>query len=174
MPYIGLPFEYDTILTFAECAITAGKGWRIGAYFAQVAKDAYATIHFHTPAGKKTLYQFSSISKTGGELGITLVEGGTYSGGSPLVPWNLNRNYKTRVCLLSDVSYGTSPTTTISGGVSAPANNIGGTSGGNSKPGGSSEGGFIYLAPDEDYTLKVTSLGDTTNINALFTIGVDI
>jgi hypothetical protein len=174
MPYVNLPFEYDTTLTFAECTITAGKGWRIGKFFSGITKDAYATIHFHTPANKKTLYQFSSIGKTGGEVGITLVEGGTYSGGSALLPWNMNRRYKDSVCDLTDIEYGTSPTTTISGGIEAPPNYLGGAAQGNQKPGGSSEGGFLYLDADTDYTLKLTSLSDTTNINALFNIGVGI
>lgn len=172
--YVALPFQYETAISFPDCTVLAGKAWRIGGYFPNVAVGEYVTLHFHTPADKRTLYQFSQIGKTGGDIGITLIEGGTYTNGSGIAPWNLNRHYRDGVCLLTDVFSGVSPTTTISGGIVAPLNYVGGQAQGNQKPGGSSEGGFVCLEGDTDYTLKISTLTEVTTINALVNIDVDV
>lgn len=33
MPYIELPFKYQTSIPYQDTVIVAGKGWRIGSYF---------------------------------------------------------------------------------------------------------------------------------------------
>lgn len=84
MSYASAGFEHMTMIPFASEVVLVGKGWRIGNYFAAVTSGNYASISFHTPANMKTIYNFAETGKTGGEVGLTLIEGGTITGGTTL------------------------------------------------------------------------------------------
>ena len=82
MAYIPYQFEKTTCAMVADEFLIAGKVWRIGRYFSAIPVSGYATIKFHTPANKITLYQLKEVNKTGGEFIYSMVEGGTYAGGT--------------------------------------------------------------------------------------------
>lgn len=159
--------SYEETLTFQGKTCRIGTGWQL-----LPASGNYMTMHFHTPVSGTCYYAFATVQKTGDELEVTLVEGGTYTGGSEILPWKLNRKYRNEPCLFTNLKYGLSNLgATISGGISAPPNGLGGESQGASKPGGTQEGGkFIILENDMDYTLKITAIGGNTKVLALTTL----
>lgn len=165
----------ETIPVF-DSLIMAGDAYRFSTGRQLVtASGEYLSLHFHTPnTGKQIYYSFARISKTGAEVEVTLIEGGTYSGGTALTPWAMNRRveYKDKPSGLTEVVYGISPDVTISGGIAAPSYVIPGASQGNVKSGGTSEGGFLCLEPDQDYTIKATTLDVNTYIDILANIAI--
>lgn len=168
-------FTIDETVTYEEALTYQGKTCRVGTGWQMLSNaNDYLTLHFHTPVSGTVFYAFSTIQKTGGEVEITIVEGGTYTGGTPTSTWKLHRKYRHIPCQFTDIKYGVYPAATISGGLSAPPNGIPGTSTGGvggTKAGGSQEGGkFIILENDMDYTLKVTALEANTKILALTTL----
>jgi len=169
-------FKQSETVPFFDSLISSGKAWRFSTGRLLVtASGQYASLHFHTPdSGKHIYYSFARISKTGAEVEITLVEGGEYSGGVETQIWNMNRRpeYANGVSGLTNVSCGVSPTTTISGGWNAPGYVIPGASQGVVKNGGTSEGGFLCLASDEDYTVKATALDVNTYIDMMVNVGI--
>ena len=133
-------FTQDETVPFFDSLIACGKAWRFssGRLFV-TASGEYATLHFHTPnTGKYIYYSFARISKTGAEVEVTLVEGGSYTGGTDCQIWNMNRReeFNDAVSGLTDVKCGVSPTVTISGGLNAPSYVIPGASQGVVKAGG--------------------------------------
>lgn len=149
MTYVQYPFEKTTCVQLADEFIIAGKVWRIGRYFSAIpATTGYATIHFHTPAGKITLYQLKEANKTGGEFLYSVVEGGTYAGGTPYgTPFNLCRQNKNSTMLLTDIQYGISPTATITNGAVSPPRGLPGESQGSQKSAGSIGGILRNYSP---------------------------
>lgn len=150
----------DIAETMIERYSNQGEVWRIGSEYQSLEADGDSyTLHFKTPLTGISLYGFSSIAKTGNELLVTLIEGGTYSEGSEITAWNLNRIIGDSNCPFTLLKKGG----TIANGTSAPSNMIPGTAQGNIKPGGASEGsGFILLKANTEYTLKVTAKGAVT------------
>ena len=161
MAYVQYPFEKTTCVQLPDEFIIAGKVWRIGRYFSAIpVTTGYATIHFHTPAGKMVLYQLKEVNKTGGEFLYSMVEGGTYTGGTAYgTPYNLRRQNKNSTMLLTDIQYGISPTATITGGTESPPRGLPGGSQGSQKTAGGLSGDFMELLPDTDYTLKLANIG---------------
>lgn len=177
MAYAPYPFEKTTTVPAADEFIVAGKTWRIGRFFSAVPASGYATITFKTPADMITLYQLANVGKTGGEFQFTIVEGGTYSGGTALIPFNLNRKtFSTKVCELTDLKYGVSPAATVSGGTEAPPDYLPGENTGSNRVGSAvPSASFIELLPDTVYTLKATNIASVAgNVNILFLIAVGI
>lgn len=173
MSYTALSFPATTTVPASDEFIIAGKSWRIGHFFEDVAAGGQATINFKTPAGMTTLYQLANVGKTGGEFDFTMVEGSTPTGGTALTPFNLEReNFGSKVCELTDVKYGV----TFTGGVTAPADYLPGEAQGSQRTAGSnSVGVFIKLKPDTNYTIVANNLAETTgNINILFVVAVGI
>ena len=177
MAYVQYPFEKTTCVQLPDEFVIAGKVWRIGRYFTAIpATTGYATVHFHTPAGKITLYQLKEVNKTGGEFLYTMVEGGTYAGGTAYgTPFNLRRQNKDSTILLTDIQYGISPTATITNGVASPPRGLPGGSQGSQKTAGGLEGDFIELLKDTDYTLKLANIGTVAgNGNILMDLAVGV
>lgn len=177
MSYANMTFERSTTVPLIDEFIYAGKVWRIGHYFDEVAAGVTAYIIFKTPANKITLYQISEVGKTGGECAVTLKEAFTLTGTpDALTPYNINRNYKDVVCGLTQVGRGLSGTLTLTGGVDAPPGYLPGADlGAHKNPGSAAAGDYIPLLPDTLYALAVTNNGDAkTNINMLFKIVVDV
>ena len=177
MAYVPYPFEKTTCVQVTDEFIVAGKVWRIGRYFTAIpVSGGYATIHFHTPAGKITLYQLKEVNKTGGEFLYSMVEGGTYAGGTAYgTPFNMRRTNKNDTVLLTSLQYGVSPTATITGGTESPPRGLPGESQGSQKASGGLGGDFIDLLPDTDYTLKLTNLASVAgNGNILIDLAVAI
>lgn len=137
MSYVQYPFEKTTCVQLPDEFIIAGKVWRIGRYFSTIPASGYATIHFHTPDAKISLYQLKEVNKTGGEFLYSMVEGGTYAGGTAYgTPFNLRRSNKDDTLLLTDIYYGISPTATITNGVESPPRSLPGESQGSQKVAG--------------------------------------
>ena len=177
MAYVKYPFEKTTCVMVADEFIIAGRVWRMGRYFTAIPASGYATLHFKTPAGKMTLYQLKEVNKTGGEFLFTLVEGGTYAGGTAYgTPFNLRRQNKNDTQLLTALYYGVSPTATITGGIESPPRGLPGESQGNQKTSSGATGDFIELLPDTEYTLKLTNLSTSVagNGNILMDMVVGI
>ena len=176
MSYIQYPFEKTTCAQLADEFIIAGKVWRIGRYFSAIPASGYASIHFHTPDTKSTLYQLKEVNKTGGEFLYSMVEGGAYAGGTAYgTPYNLRRSYKNSSVLLTDLYYGISPTATITGGVDSPPRGLPGESQGSQKTAGGLGGDIIDLMPNTDYTLKLLNLATVAgNGNILIDLVVGI
>ena len=177
MPYIDLGFSHSTTVPYEDELIVSGKGWRIGQYFASVpATSGYCSIVFKTPAGQKTIYKSASITKTGGEAIVELVESPTISaGGTALTPYQMNRNRLDIVCGLTDIRAGLNTAMTVTGGIAAPADSLPGESQGSQRTPATATSAYIDLAPDKYYAIKVRNIGSTTsNINILMTIGVNV
>lgn len=176
MAYIPYPFEKTTSAQVADEFIIAGKVLRIGRYFSSIPASGYATIKFHTPANKITLYQLKEVNKTGGEFLYSMVEGGTYAGGTSYgTPFNLRRQNKDSTVLLTSIQYGISPTATITGGIESPPRGLPGESQGSQKTAGGLAGDFFELLADTDYVLKLTNLGTVAgNGNILVDMAVGI
>jgi len=177
MAYVQYPFEKTTCVQLPDEFVIAGKVWRIGRYFTAIpATTGYATVHFHTPAGKITLYQLKEVNKTGGEFLYTMVEGGTYAGGTAYgAPFNLRRANKDSAVLLTSMQYGVSPTATITGGTASPPRGLPGESQGSQRTAGGIAGDFMELLPDTDYTLKLDNIGTVSgNGNILIDLVVAI
>lgn len=153
----------DIRSTLLEGYASVGHAWFVGIPYTSLALTGdYATLKFHTPATGRVLYAFAKIDKTGDELLVTIIEGGTYVGGSPVTPYNLNRIYTGDCPFTAIVSGVSTGGATITGGTAAPEVLVGGASTGlgGAKPGGSTEGGtFLTLKNDTDYTLKITARG---------------
>ena len=159
MGYVKYPFEKTTCVQVADEFIIAGKVWRLGRYFSVIPASGYATIHFKTPANKITFYQLKEVNKTGGEFLYSMIEGGTYSGGTAYgTPFNLRRQNKNDAVLLTNLYYGISPTATITGGVESPGRGLPGENQGSQKTSSGATGDFIELIPDTEYTVKLTNL----------------
>lgn len=144
-----------------------GKAWRIGTGIVSLTTAQYASISFVTPADKMSYYVLSTIDKTGDELDITLVEGGTWSGATTASLWNVNR-------IVGDATppFVAHTAGTITGGTEAPHRLIPGTAVGATKAGGSSESpSNITLKPNTRYTLKITSVS-AAKLSALIYIVV--
>lgn len=157
--FVPYPFEKTTCVMVADEFVIGGRVWRIGRYFSAIPASGYATIHFHTPANKITLYQLKEVNKTGGEFLYTIVEGGTYAGGTAYeAPFNMRRTNKDSIVLLTDLYYGVSPTATITNGIESPPRGLPGEAQGSQKTAGGLSGDFIDLLPDTDYTLKLRNL----------------
>lgn len=177
MPYIDLGFSHSTTVPYEDELIVAGKGWRIGQYFTSVpATSGYCSIVFKTPAGVKTIYKSASVGKTGGEAQLTLVESPTIgAGGTPITPYQLNRNRTDVVCGLTDIRAGLNTAMTVTGGVASPQDYLPGENQGNQRTPSTAASSFIYLKPDTYYAVKVTNIGSaTSNVNILLTLGVDV
>ena len=141
-----------------EKCIYCGNSYRVGTGYVVLAVNEYATINLVTPTDGCSSYAFSMIEKTGNELLVTLVEGGTYSDGINAPLWNINR-------ITGDANppFVCKTGGTIVGGLEAPPKLIPGTASGNSKPGGSSESpANIILKPGTSYTLKITAKGNVS------------
>lgn len=156
----------DSRSTLLEGYASVGHAWFIGIPYSTLSNAGdYATLKFHTPATGRSLYAFSKIDKTGDELVVTLVEGGTYTGGTDVTPYNLDRT-NTEACPFTAIKRGLSASgATIVGGLEAPEVLLGGSSTGlgGSKAGGVLEGGtFLTLKNDTDYVLKITTKGAAT------------
>lgn len=176
MAYTPYPFEKTTCVQVADEFIIAGKVWRIGRYFSAIPASGYATIAFHTPINKITLYQLKEVNKTGGEFLYSLVEGGSYAGGTSYgTPYNLRRQNKNDTVLLTSIQYGISPTATVTGGVESPPRGLPGESQGSQKTAGGLGGDFFELLPNTDYILKLTNLATVAgNGNILIDLAVGI
>ena len=177
MPYTNeIEFSHSTTITYEEELIVAGKGWRIGAFFEDVAAEGYCSIVFKTPADKKTIYKPASVGKTGGEALLTIIEAPTIGvGGSNLTPFQLNRNKASNVCSLVDVRSGDSTAMTVTAGIESPADYLAGENQGGQRSPSTATSSFIYLKPDTYYAVKVLNIGSaTSNINILMTLGVDV
>lgn len=157
--FVPYPFEKTTCVMVADEFVIGGRVWRIGRYFSAIPASGYATIKFHTPVGKITLYQLKEVNKTGGEFLYSIIEGGTYAGGTAYgTPFNLRRQNKNDTVLLTSIQYGVSPTATVTGGTESPPRGLPGGSQGSQKTAGGISGDFIELSPDTDYILKLTNL----------------
>lgn len=151
--------DYTVLLSELGCF------WRIGTGYVTLTTGQYASVSFVTPNSDPLQYQFSQVSKTGNEVLVTLVEGGDYTGGTPVSTWNVNRIVGDANPPINPISGGT-----LTGGIEAPPRLIGGNAGGNDKPGGNYESSVcITLKPNTRYTLKLTAMGDVT-LAAIFCI----
>lgn len=146
-----------------------GYAWRMSTGVVTLAAATnYVTINFTTPATGSTVYSFSDVDKTGDELTITLVEGGTYAGGSAISLFNFNRivgDANPPFVAKSGLSTGGA---TITGGVSSPIRFVQGTATGGASVAGTSSSyvAFYILKPSTSYTLKITALGTNTKLAA--------
>lgn len=178
MAYTGnIKFERSTTVPAADEFIMAGKAWRIGQYFPAVPINGSAYVIFKTPANMVSLYQLANIGKTGGEARITLIEAPSVTGTTTtLTPYNINRNYNTKVCELTELKSGVSTAVTVTGGVESPYDYIPGENQGNQRQTGSAGAGdLIPLLPGTLYVLRVSNIGTTTsNINILFKVAVGV
>jgi hypothetical protein len=176
--YTGnIKFERSTTVPATDEFIMAGKAWRIGQYFPAVPINGSAYITFKTPVNLVSLYQVATIGKTGGEARITLIEVPTLTGTQvTLTPYNINRNYRDKVCELTNVTSGVSTTLTVTGGLYAPYDYIPGENqGGQRQAGSSTAGDFLPLLHDTLYVLRVWNIGtSTSNINVLFKMAVGV
>ena len=162
--------HYATVgLTNAERYAADGYVWRMGTGLVTLAATTnYVSINFTTPSTGTTIYAFSAIEKTGDDLTVSLIEGGTYTGGSAISLYNYNRIIGDSVPPFA-AKYGLSTGgATVTGGVLSPIRYVPGTtSGGSSQAGNSnSEAGFFLLKPNTSYTLVITAIGSSTKVNA--------
>lgn len=145
-----------------------GYVWRIDTgYKALAANGDYASIHFHTPLTHRIFYGFAQVDKSGSELVISLVQGGTFAGGTAFTPYNYDEDDPIEdVCPLTGVKIGLSTDgtpATITGGTERFISLVPGDSNPSSKPGGNARAqGIIILKRDADYTIKMQAKGALT------------
>lgn len=167
---------FDRILTHDQHLVFVGSLYRLGTGLVNLTTSGqYAAICFTIPLGDTAVYRFATIDKTGDELLITLVEDCTYSGRDIIVPWNINRRFRSKQPLIvnarSGISVGVNPIV-VTGGLEAPPRLLPGGAQGASKPGGGAESaGYIPLNPGSTYALKITALGSDTKLTAIAEIG---
>lgn len=190
MPYDGyvygsprlvdkMGYPTDIAENLAERFAMSGRAWRLSIPRTTLSADGiYATLSFTTPADDNSYYQFASTSKTGAEVGITLIEGGTYAGGTNVTgetaPWRYNRILGDTGCPFTSIQTGVSPTATITGGRVAPTYILPGTSqGNNSAPTTGESAAFALLKPNTNYVLKMTAIGGAATVSAIATVATD-
>lgn len=162
--------DAESMLTVSLTEKLADLGyiWRIDmGYKSLGANGNYASIHFHTPVTHRVFYTFAQADKSGSELVISLIQGGTFAGGTAFTPYNYNEDDPIEsACPLTDVKVGLSTDatpTTITGGTESYVSLVPGTAGGNQKPGGDARRqGIIVLKRDTDYTVKMLAKGALT------------
>jgi hypothetical protein len=177
-PVINSVFTRINNIRLDELEVMNGRIYRIG-FNKHVLSAAgiYSTLHFHTPASPHGVYYtYTTLDRVGEDGNITLIEGGTYTGGTPTTEWNTNRRFKNQASGLTDLKVGVSnvvPLTTIIGGIAAPSRYLAGVVQGAYKAAASAEvGGFIELEPDQDYTVKVTSLTGVITLGMILALVV--
>lgn len=177
-PIINSIYSRVSNIRLDELAVMNGKLYRMGfCKHVLSAAGVYSTLHFHTPAAPHVVYYtYTMIDRIGEDGNITLIEGGTYVGGTVTTEWNTNRRYKDQPSGLTDLKFGVSnvePITTITGGLSAPPRYLAGAAQGVYTSVTSGEvGGFIELEPDQDYTVKITSLTGTITLGTMLALAV--
>jgi len=124
-PLVNGIYQRVSAMCLDEVAVLNGKAYRISFPKHNLsAAGIYSTLHFHTPAAPLvTYYTYTVVDRLGDDAEITLVEGGTYAGGTATYDWNVNRHFKNEISGLTDLKVGVSnisPLTTIAGGVIAP------------------------------------------------------
>ena len=159
--------------TITERYSLAGYAWRMTfVRQASLADGVYGTISFLTPTTGRVFMQWGDISKTGYEIEYSIIEGGTYSGGTTLTPRNYNRVYPD-TSPFQDCYYGVSPTATLTGGTAFSDDIIPGTSQGNVKAAAATQqSGVITLKQNTRYTYKCLVIGGATTlayfVNAIY------
>jgi len=152
----------------ADIYLLNGWSWDVATDYQSLSAAAeYETIHFVTPATGTVLYAPLKLDKTGNELVVSLVEGGTFVPGTAatITPRRENRkrgdaNSPWGTILLGN-STGTG--TTITGGVQLIPSLVPGTAQGNSKPPAtSSAAGVKILENGTGYTVKILAKGAAT------------
>ncbi len=176
----GGGFVSDTSYNIAERYAATGRAWRLSIPRTVLASDGiYATLSFITPADDTSYYQFSATSKSGLEVAVTLVEGGTYSGGTDvsgeLLPWRYDRTLGDSGCPFTGIQTGVSPTATItSANRVAPSYIMPGTAQGNqSAPATGGAATFATLKANTRYTLKMTAIGGAATVSAIVTVATN-
>ena len=165
----------DISASLAERYSNAGYIWRIEFPRTSIAAGATGFLSFKTPATGICFYPFITVDKSGDLVDISLVEGGTFAGGSAVTCHNYNRWAEVlagATCPLSSVSQGNSAGgATLTGGTTIFNSFIGGTRNGGTKSGGQSRNeGAVVLLPNTVYTVKMAVTSGTTNVSAYLPI----
>lgn len=165
--------KIDSVASLLTVSLTEkladlGYIWRIDTGYKSLgANGNYASIHFHTPVTHRIFYTFAQADKSGSELVISMIQGGTFAGGTAFTPYNYDEDDPLEsICPLTNVNVGLSTDstpTTITGGIERFISLVPGDSNPSSKPGGDARRqGIIVLKRDADYTIKMLAKGALT------------
>lgn len=146
-----------------------GAVWRVNSTPLVIpAAGNYLGLSFRTPMTGYSIYQLANFAKTGDELQVEFVIGGTIAGGSALSITNLNHNYLAVPSPFTELKFGLSTAGySVTGGVTAPGSFIPGIASGLNQLGSTaSQAGIVVLKPDTVYCLKIIALGTNTKVAA--------
>ena len=161
---------YDGLMSLEERFTSLGLSWRIDTGYVTLASlGDYASISFKTPATGRCRYTLAGVDKSGGEVVVSLVEGGTVTGGTAFSPYNLDWDVGTTGSPFTDVKTGV----VLSGGTERFPSLVPGTANPSTKPGGSlGEVAALHLSNGKVYTLKFLAKAAVT-MAAHVVIGYD-
>jgi len=155
--------KYKTVITSDHAYIHKGLGFK--AIIKKASQTADFFIAFTTPASAKDIHWRPALVTTSTEnVGFTVYEGDTFTGGTDVTPVCLNRKMDSTSAMqaLKDGVTST-PTGTI-----IQSFQTGGGSGGNSIGGGTSSSEERLLKQDTTYIVKVEPAGSTDITMELF------
>lgn len=151
----ALQIDYD------HYKIHKGKMFGVGADTASLASGASETQYITTPGGPGApMVHLRPIrfSSTANSLKVTITEGAVMTGGTAVVPFNLNRqsSVKSKVVAATAATIGTAGTQII-------YTDQVGSGGASNRSGGASNGGDErVLKPSTTYSITFTNSGATT------------
>lgn len=121
----------SSTITSKEIEARRGKVYRFSSGFITLTSDNYFTMSGMTPPTGTIIYTSANINKSGDELKVLFMEGGTYesTGSSVVTGRNLNRSYndQTPAYPLTKGFYAAGAGTTITGALPLVNTLIGGT-----------------------------------------------
>jgi len=169
---IGNTGYSNVSISLEDRYLIRGWAWRVGTGYVTLASaNDYVTINFTTPATGTTLYSFANVDKTGNELLVSFIEGGTYAGGSSTPLWNYNRVVGDASPPFAAKTGLSTASATITGGTSSPIRLIPGNAQGANKSAATSEAvDGIILKPNTSYTLKISAVGSSTTLAAYISV----
>ena len=160
-------FNMKNDMIFEEKEIYKGNVYRYTSGLQTLSSDGdFMLMSCVTPSDGEAVLTLSNLSKSGDEILIELIEGGTLTetGMSALTGVNLNRDYSDLTSVDCKVGLSTAGCS-ISGGTTLDVQLVGGVSRAREQNQGILLTPTIFkLKPNERYTIKVTVSGSNTKV----------